>query len=382
MKLNPFVSLLVFFSAVSISAQIPPINKYPDPPVSLAEAAKAPFCMKEEVEQLNASIKADPKNTDLLMRRAVCFYWGRNPAYLDDFSAILALNPVLPKDVGEYGDFFVHNFKSPEERQKNLDFLISKNPNHWFPYQKRFEFKSRQKDFEGALADAVKLIELDHTGNFPGWQIFSTLRNSSGNPTAFNSYELIFNTARQKQQELSARLKNLSPDSEQYKQTRQSIENAGYLISSVCLNWAQTGIRQKNPQIEAAALEKMMQNDVRWQAYRSRSYYYQSKGISDQASSDEFNYLLLHVEWLKESLKYSNSEKERAKLENNIGSLYTRLGEIYFKKQQYVKAIDNFEKAKQNSTNNNYLDYRIKAALQKLNVTSEPANVNLRPANQ
>jgi tetratricopeptide (TPR) repeat protein len=378
MKPNPFVSFLVFFSAVSISAQT--ISKYPDPPVSLAELSKAPFCPQEEVSQLNASLKADPKNTDLLLRRAVCFKYEKNPAYLDDFSAILALNPVLPKNVKDYADFMVDS-KSPEETQKNLDFLLSANPNHWYPYQKRFEFKSRQKDFQGAVADLAKLIELDKTGNFDGWQRIYTLRINSNHPTVFDLYELIFNTARKKQQELSAKLKNLSPDSEQYKQTRQGIENAGDLLSSVCFNWAQTGIKQKNPQVEAAALEKLMQNDVSWQVYKFRSYYYQSKGISDKAFSDEVNYLLLHSEWLKVTLKYLNSEKEQANLKNKIGSLFYRLGDLYFKNQQYVKAIDNFEKAKPYFTNNNSLDYLIKTAMQRLNVTVEPANINLRPSN-
>ena len=142
----------------------------------------------------------------------------------------------------------------------------------------------------------------------------------------------------------------------------------------------QTGIRQKNPQIESAALEKMMQNDVRWQVYQFRSYYYRSKGISDKAFTDEVNYLLLHVEWLKETLKYSNSEKDQAKLKTRIGNQYTRMGELFFKNQQYVKAIDNFEKAKQYFTSGNILDYRIKAAMQRLNVTVEPANINLRPS--
>jgi tetratricopeptide (TPR) repeat protein len=281
---------------------------------------------------------------------------------------------------------YLMSFGSPAETKKNLEFLISANPNQSFLYQKSVDFKYGQKDFEGALRDAVKAIELDQTGKLLfDWKLTDILGKLSADPKIFEFYELLFNTARQKQKELSAKLKKLSPDSDEYKQIRLGIERTGNLISSVSFSWARIGSKLKNPQIESAALEKLMQNDVRWQAYQYRSFYYLSKGIADKAVADEFDYLLLHVEWTKESLKYSKSEKDQASLKNNICGLYSRLGELYFKNQQYVKAIDGFEKAKQFSTfNNNYLDSRIKTAMQKLNPTVEPAKViplNCKPVN-
>lgn len=374
----------VLLCAASGFAQTKVENK-PNEPVSLAELAKQRVCGSQLIARLNDDLKEQPQNTDLYLQRASCFKQLKNPAFLKDVLTIIDLNPKLNDSLYVALNSLVFS-KQPEESQANLKYLTAAIPNHWYLNAVRAEFKKAQKDYQGAIADWVKVIDstpltIDITPlmrYYRFWQPMVSLEESTSDKETFGFYDRFFNAAQNRQQKLSGKLKELPFNSKEYKEVRSNIEQIGGLLRSICYSWAARAGKLGNTQMESAALEKMVAFQPLWQSYQLRSSYYKTAKNDQKALADEIRSIHLQIEAFQDEIKQAESQAQRSALNSRISELYTRLGDIYFRNEQFVKAISQYEKAKPYSQNKYYLELRINAALRKLNVPEQKPEHRVR----
>ena len=365
MKYPAFIFLSILLCAAACFAQTE--NK-PKEAVSLIELAKQPLCNRPRIEQLNDAVKTQPENAELHLQRAFCFQYTKNPAFLNEISTIINLDPKLSNDLFSRLNGLVLS-KEPEESQANLNYLISANPNHWYPYAVRAAVKADEKDYQGAVDEWVKVFESTSLiGNSKLWRLVSMLEKSAGDKEAPGFYDRLLNAGQKRQRKLNVKLKELPVKSKEYKENRSEVNLLGDILRTLCVNWVKLAAKLGNTKMQSAALEKIVTIEARWKSFEVRSIYYKTNGNLQKAFADEVRSGELLIEAYQDEIRQAASQNQQLYFYSLICNRSSGLGDLYFRNQQYVKAIGNYEKAKPFCRYPNGLESKIKAAAIKLNL--------------
>lgn len=368
-----FALLLCVFSAFAQT-----VNK-PKEPVSLIELAKQPICGTQHIAQLEDMVKDQPNNREFQIQRAYCLKLTKDPEFLKMISLIININPKFSSDTY----FNLHGFllsKELLESEGYLSKLSAALPNHWYPFLLQTKLKINQKDYQGALDNWLKAIDLmpltdtllmQSINDFTLRQITYEIHRLVKEKDALDFYDRIYNAMHKRQQKLTVKLKELPFNSPEYKKVRDEVKDFGGIAISMCVYWAKLAVKLGNTQMESAVLEKMVTTEPRWAGYSNRSAYYQTNGNPKKAFADQVRSFEMAIELFHEELKQGGTQAEQLNLNNRIANQYSAIGDLYFRDAQYVKALSNYERAKPFSRDQKYVEMKIKAALQKLNVTEE-----------
>ena len=374
MKYLVITLVSVLLGAASVFAQTG--NKQKDS-AALSEPAEQNVCSDQNLARLNDQIKAQPKSPELYLQRAGCLRERNNPDFLKDVVSVINLNPKLDFKLYKNLKNLVSS-KQPEESRANLDYLTGALPAHWFPYAVRLLFRMDQKEFHGAVDDWVKVFELTPLlGSYQFRQSTFMLEMYTKNADTVVFYDRLYNAAQKRHEKLSAKLKEFPYESEEFKEVRSNLADLGSFTMIMCLNWAKLAVqRLKDPQMESAALEKMVALELRWQGYELRSAYYQTTGKPEKAFADQVRSHETLIELLNSEIKQARTQAQQLYLNNQIADQYSIIGDLYVRNQEYAKAISYYEKAKPFSRYQTAVEAKINAARQKLNVTEEKPRAN------
>lgn len=368
---NLVIALLVVMPCATALFAQTNIETKSKEPVSLAELSKQPVCGSRHIAELTAEIEAAPQNPEYYLRRAYCYKITKNPDFINEVLTIVNLRPAIsPRDFDSLNYLVLD--KDRAKMEAVLIELAAAIPDHWYLYSIRAIHRTNTADYRGAIDDWVKTTELmppPILARLGG--PFYSLANLAIAEKNHGFFELTFSVLQKRQIELIAKLTDFQPASREYQEARKNIDDLGYQLQSFCLRWANIAVRLRNPKMESAALEKMVTVEPRLPGYQMRSRHYRSIGEIKKAFADELRVVELQIESNRSEFKRTASRDRQAALNNNVGELYVRLGDLYMRNEQFVKAIDNYEKAKSFSSPSSLFDWKINAALKRLNVSAQ-----------